>query len=96
MADYIKRSDARAVIERFKGYLDDDMQYRIKFMLNRDCPAADVREVVHARWLDNGIPNSVLSGCSVCGYSCGASNMNFCPSCGADMREDTNDTQDAD
>ena len=36
MADeYIKRSDALTVIERFNGYLDDDMQYRIKFILIR-------------------------------------------------------------
>ena len=50
MADeYIKRSDALAVIERFNGYLDDDMQYRIKFMLNRDCPPADVVEVVRCK-----------------------------------------------
>lgn len=50
MADeYIKHSDALTVIERFNGYLDDDMQYRIKFMLNRDCPAADVVEVVRCK-----------------------------------------------
>lgn len=50
-------------------------------------PAADVRPVVRGRWIDNGIPESILSGCSVCGYTCGSSSMNFCPNCGADMRE---------
>ena len=47
--------------------------------------AADVREVVHARWIENGIPDSMLSGCSACGYTCGAYSMRYCPNCGAMM-----------
>lgn len=38
------------------------------------------------RWVSNDIPESMLSGCSVCGYTCGAYTFNFCPNCGADMR----------
>ena len=48
-------------------------------------PAADVAPVVHGRWGDNGIPGSMLSGCSVCGFTCGAPSFRYCPNCGAKM-----------
>lgn len=35
-------------------------------------PTVDAVPVVHGRWVDNGIPGSMLSGCSVCGFTCGA------------------------
>ena len=47
--------------------------------------AADVAPVVHGRWVDNGIPDSMLSGCSVCGFTCGSSSFFYCPKCGAKM-----------
>ena len=50
-----------------------------------DAPAADVAPVVHGRWVSNGIPDSILSGCSACGFSCGASSFRYCPNCGARM-----------
>lgn len=46
-------------------------------------PAADVATVRHGRWVDNGIPDSILSGCSVCGFTCGSSRFFYCPNCGA-------------
>ena len=48
-------------------------------------PAADVAPVVHGRWGDNDIPGSMLCGCSVCGFTCGASSFFYCPNCGAKM-----------
>ena len=48
-------------------------------------PAADVAPVRHGRWVDNGIPDSILSGCSVCGFTCGSSSFFYCPNCGAKM-----------
>ena len=48
-------------------------------------PAADVAPVVHGRWGNNGIPGSMLCGCSVCGFTCGASSFFYCPNCGAKM-----------
>ena len=48
-------------------------------------PAADVAPVRHGRWVDNGIPDSILSGCSVCGFTCGSSSFFYCPKCGARM-----------
>lgn len=50
-----------------------------------DAPAADVAPVVHGQWIDNGIPESILCGCSVCGFTCGASSFFYCPNCGARM-----------
>ena len=51
-----------------------------------DCePAADVAPVVHGKWIDNGIPESMLSECSVCGFPCGACTAKYCPKCGAKM-----------
>ena len=48
-------------------------------------PTADVAPVVHGRWGSNGIPESILCGCSVCGFTCGASSFFYCPNCGAKM-----------
>ena len=48
-------------------------------------PAADVAPVVHGQWVDNGIPDSILNGCSVCGFTCGSSSFFYCPNCGARM-----------
>lgn len=50
-----------------------------------DAPAADVAPVVHGRWIDNGIPESTLCGCSACGFTCGAYTFSYCPNCGARM-----------
>lgn len=41
--------------------------------------------VRHGRWIDNGIQGSMLSGCSVCGFTCGAYTFKYCPNCGARM-----------
>ena len=45
----------------------------------------EVAPVRHGRWVDNGIPDSILSGCSVCGFTCGSSSFFYCPNCGAKM-----------
>ena len=63
-------------------------------------PAADVREVKRGKWkrvVDLtgveafGYKETMLVGygCNVCGYEVDVSegNYNFCPNCGADMRE---------
>lgn len=56
-------------------------------------PGAYVAPVVHGQWVDNGIPGSMLSGCSECGFTCGAYSFNYCPHCGAKMDFSDNETQ---
>lgn len=51
----------------------------------RSAPVADAEPVVHGRWGGNGIPDSMLSACSVCGFGCGAYSFRYCPNCGARM-----------
>ena len=56
-------------------------------------PTADVVEVKHGRWNWQG-PISVGGWvCSECKHKFyqGYGNENFCPNCGADMREETED-----
>lgn len=48
-------------------------------------PTIEAEPVKHGRWIDNGIYDSMLSACSICGYSCGAYSFNYCPNCGARM-----------
>ena len=48
-----------------------------------DIPAADVRPVARGVWVKNGW--SIR--CSICGYDMPFATRNFCPNCGADMRE---------
>ena len=50
-----------------------------------NAPAVDAAPVVHGRWIDNGIKDSMLSKCTACGFLCGAYSFNFCPHCGAKM-----------
>ena len=97
MAEYIKREDAIAYIreqseECQKAFEELGGESGIYADAYNDLaedfysiPAADVVPVVHGRWGDNGIPNSILSGCSVCGFTCGAYSFQYCPNCGAKM-----------
>ena len=78
--EYIKREDVmNALFAREMCYAP------VQVKIVKELPAADVAEVVHGRWGDNGIPGSMLRGCSVCGFTCGASSFFYCPSCGARM-----------
>lgn len=53
----------------------------------KEIPAADVRPVVHGVWKPNP-RNPYWLDCTVCGYAkTGRAVYNFCPCCGADMRE---------
>ena len=76
------------------GFLDD-------VMLELDeQPTVDAVEVVHGRWLDNGMCNHkpirfrnpdkwTVYKCSQCGYRNGRrKNANYCPNCGAKMDGD--------
>ena len=50
-------------------------------------PASDVRPVVRGKWEPNVPPRDLRQRCSVCG-ELQPRKTNFCPDCGADMREE--------
>ena len=81
MADeYIRREDALGALFA-PGMCYAPMQLKII----KDLPAADVADVVHGKWCDNGIAGSMLVKCSVCGFDCGANSFSYCTTCGAKM-----------
>lgn len=90
MTDYIRRTDAVKIAEKY-GLANGSVLGRhtgLADCIARDIselPNADVAEVVHGQWVDNGIPDSILNGCSVCGFTCGSSSFFYCPKCGARM-----------
>ena len=75
-SDYISRE---ALLSATDGY---DWQAGLKTVLKR-IPSANVRPVVRGVWVKNGW--SIR--CSICGYDMPFATRNFCPNCGADMRE---------
>ena len=88
MAEYIERE---AVLEILRGRSAPwDGYQKVK-----ELPAADVRPVVHGH--DTG--NARIFECSECGYGFAdifltnerdyPIDPNFCPNCGADMREES-------
>ena len=96
--DLISREAALEILMRYCPDDDDsrskaDVDPREMLHEIENLPAVDASPVVHGRWIDNGIPESMLSGCYVCGFSCGAYTFNFCPKCGARMDEEKNHDQ---
>ena len=92
MAEYIEREAAVKVFNNFDAGRADSPPFTLltpeefaEYLY--ELPTADVAPVVHGRWVDNGIPDSMLSGCSVCGFTCGSSSFFYCPICGAKMDE---------
>ena len=94
MAEYIEREAAFNAILKLVPKVDDDgycwvIRGDAATAIN-SLPAADVRPVVRGKWIrPTRVPDSVLSECSVCGFGTGAYTFNFCPNCGADMREES-------
>ena len=82
MADYIEKGAAIAAIMSEPPDAHYPHWYADKI---KAIPSADVAPVTHGRWGSNGIPDSVLSACSVCGFGCGAYSFQYCPNCGAKM-----------
>ena len=65
---YILRSGAIDAIKRNAGTLhtrEAEFLFQKVISLLKNAPAADVAPVVHGQWGDNGIPGSMLRGCSV-------------------------------
>jgi len=100
MAEYIERE---AAIDRLEKLMQ--LQAPTARAIMEAIPADDVRPVVRGKWVDdkgNPVPWDELNKncpnhsayCSVCGEWLTASDEypatgNFCPNCGADMREES-------
>ena len=76
------------MLEILRGKVLPESPEEIQARLNEIADELEQSEkVVHGHWGSNGIKESMLSGCSVCGFSCGAHSFNFCPNCGTRMDE---------
>lgn len=91
MSDIVRRDDCLKVIDRFRGYLDEDMIGRIKIALQRDVPKAnDVNPIKEGVWVkeDGFSPYNFDNRTTIyrcgCGYTQGYKTK-YCPSCGASM-----------
>ena len=96
MTDYISREAAlKANCYFCSAHLEDDSPCAEKcadYMKFMEIPAADVRPVARGKWR----PYSPLTDtyeCDKCGYQVidESFRTNFCPNCGADMREEHDD-----
>ena len=88
MAEYIEREAFKAEILRLSThYLNEWDTLGVLAAADR-IPAADVRPVVHGRWVTRPYMMGKTEYCSRCGENYGRKH-NFCPNCGADMREES-------
>ena len=92
MDDYISRA---AIIRAVEGnpFVTDSVKSFVRCSA-RNIPTADVRPVVKGKWLPaytqpDGGTVYCFSCCSECGHKM-ATNPNYCPNCGADMRGEEN------
>lgn len=95
MAEYIEREAVIKVLHENTTEMESDIYYgsnkgvpkdEIEDIIN-EIPAADVVEVRHGEWGDDGIAYV----CNICGKNLvieqGTAEMNYCPNCGAKMDE---------
>ena len=84
MDEYIKREDAiDAVLDVYCDTPDIDLSCEKFEAAILKIPAADVVEVRHGRWKNEGMGDF---RCSLCSYVASAAILNnYCPSCGALM-----------
>lgn len=73
-------------------FIDDDFSAGWNACLNniKNIPAADVRPAVRGKWMPKNEIGDCCYQCSDCGFVRDAYILdigNFCPNCGADMRE---------
>lgn len=82
MDDYIKRDDAIMLLQLSPTIESAENEIR-------GYPTADVRENVRGEWIYQNPLFVDTIMCSVCGYNLPSDEFktNFCPNCGADMRE---------
>ena len=96
MAEYIERDKAYTLAKKVCNAVDSNPRVLLPHIildLIDELPTADVRPVVRAKREDDW--ETGCSTCSACGESYlwedydGVGEWNFCPNCGADMREES-------
>lgn len=89
MDDYIKREEAiDAVLNVYFNTPKINLIGKLFYNAILELQPADVAQVKHGWWGSNGVPDSMLNACSVCGFGCGAYSFRYCPNCGAKMDGD--------
>lgn len=90
MTDYIRREDALYAIQRQRGATRSPAQNRLLDLIRVDivrAPAADVVEVVHGVWAENGDDTIECSCCNAV-FDLGClepDDFRYCPHCWAKM-----------
>ena len=89
MTEYIRREDAYTTLTDYYHHSTKIQHMALKEALDK-VPAADVRPVVRAAWQswEQGKPPCKWYSCDYCGFHA-LSRSNYCPNCGADMREES-------
>ena len=101
MSDYISREAAIEAMYKDAEAHPDHTFWTSQHEALMDIPAADVRPVLRGKWIQTTQPmgwrDEECAECSVCGEDFVLDEwamdeftnlMNFCPNCGADMREE--------
>ena len=90
----IDADDLKKWLERWKGYLDDDMIQRMQ-ICSKDIPT--IEEWKKGKWIPFLEEYHDMFKCSNCGnitrvpFKCPSPPYYYCPNCGADMREEKTD-----
>ena len=94
MSDYISRDSVLALIQDDREVCANPTR-ELSFIREdiNTLPAADVREVVRGKWTLGHLPSTsggsyAVVQCSECNSQFPIWRTNFCPNCGADMREE--------
>ena len=94
MAEYINKEKAYKMLKEMEEThnlsFSKEAYHKASIMID-SIPTEDVQPVIYAKWIDNGISESMLYVCSNCGFSCGAYSFNYCPNCSAKMMDKDND-----
>lgn len=77
--------DADALIAWIKG--SQQMTSKMKCVIAKIETMPNAVSVVHGEWIHDGSVWTYRFNCTNCGYHLLGKQTNFCPSCGADMRQ---------